>query len=590
MANCTILLIDYEPRSIERFRDPLTGAGYAVEIATDGITGIEAFHRLNPDMVLVEAMIPKKHGFEVCQELKRTPHGRRTPVIITTGVYKGRKYRTQALHIYGCDEYIEKPIAPEALLEIVGRFLGAAAGSGRGGDAASAPSPAGGGSSARAHNDPNAKAGTPSEPAPHKPPRATPSAQMDADDGEAEIMARLDAIIPTSELGSSAIERSAIAATTAIVPSANAGLDDPLAQIRAELNAELNAQLSILDEETLDLMPSDHAQAPSVLEALPAPQPAVPKKTEPAAKVEPLRPQQAKKSAEQVTVPESPARRGIPVWVWVLGIVVLGVGIYFLYAASSGDAGHTNVSQLSSAPPKRAETAAPVSNAPVSSTSAVVPPPAAPISTPEPAPVHVQATEPPKASAENHKIVFDTPKATTAVAAKGAPTSKHTSATVLPPPSKPGNAPETSAPAAAAPVVTAPKKTAPVVATTPSSPDDNAGGVESLPNAANAPPSTRVTPGALVPIDEADVLPVSLTRKTPVYSAQTRELDLTGTVVMNVLINERGTVDQVVLVTGVAGGDVNDAAIRAAKTWTYKPATKRGVPVKVWRSEQLEVK
>jgi len=123
MANHTILLIDYEPRSIERFRQPLTAAGYRVEIATDGIAGVDAFTRLNPDMVLVEAMIPKKHGFEVCQELKRTPHGRRTPIIITTGVYKGRKYRTQALHIYGCDEYIEKPIAAEQLLAIVDRFL-----------------------------------------------------------------------------------------------------------------------------------------------------------------------------------------------------------------------------------------------------------------------------------------------------------------------------------------------------------------------------------------------------------------------------------------------------------------------------------
>ena len=54
MANHTILLIDYEPRSIERFRQPLTAAGYRVEIATDGIAGVEAFGRLNPDMVLVE--------------------------------------------------------------------------------------------------------------------------------------------------------------------------------------------------------------------------------------------------------------------------------------------------------------------------------------------------------------------------------------------------------------------------------------------------------------------------------------------------------------------------------------------------------
>ena len=56
---------------------------------------------------------------------------------------------------------------------------------------------------------------------------------------------------------------------------------------------------------------------------------------------------------------------------------------------------------------------------------------------------------------------------------------------------------------------------------------------------------------------------------------------------MNVLVNDRGTVDQVVLVSGVPGADLNDAAMAAAKAWTYRPATKNGVPVKVWRSEQV---
>jgi TonB family protein len=55
-------------------------------------------------------------------------------------------------------------------------------------------------------------------------------------------------------------------------------------------------------------------------------------------------------------------------------------------------------------------------------------------------------------------------------------------------------------------------------------------------------------------------------------------------------VNERGTVDQVVLVTGVPGADVNDDAIRAARSWTYRPATKNGVPVKVWKSEQIVFK
>lgn len=124
MANHTILLIDYDPRSIESLRTPLVSAGYRVEVAKDGIAGSRRFAELLPDLTLVEAMIPKKHGFEVCQELKRSEHGKNSPVVIITGVYKGRKYRHQARHQYGCDEFLEKPISPTDLLAVVHRFLG----------------------------------------------------------------------------------------------------------------------------------------------------------------------------------------------------------------------------------------------------------------------------------------------------------------------------------------------------------------------------------------------------------------------------------------------------------------------------------
>ena len=230
MANYTILLIDYEPRSIERFRDPLIGAGYAVELATDGIAGVEAFHRLNPDMVLVEAMIPKKHGFEVCQELKRTPHGRRTPVIITTGVYKGRKYRTQALHIYGCDEYIEKPIAPAQLLEIVGRFLGPGVAAPSAESTAPLPVTSGSGGHAIARENVDAI--------------AKPGPSVVQDDGEEEITARLDALL--SGKGS---ENPLFAAPEKVVVAASV-VQDPFAQMRAELDAELGAISSPITFET----------------------------------------------------------------------------------------------------------------------------------------------------------------------------------------------------------------------------------------------------------------------------------------------------------------------------------------------------
>jgi DNA-binding response OmpR family regulator len=121
-----ILIIDYEPRGIKQLNDPLEGAGYEIRIAKDGVAGIETFNKEKPDLVLIEAMLPKRHGFEVCQELKRTDHGRHTPVVIVTSVYKGRKYRSQAIYQYGCDEYLEKPVAPAKLLEVVKGLLGGA--------------------------------------------------------------------------------------------------------------------------------------------------------------------------------------------------------------------------------------------------------------------------------------------------------------------------------------------------------------------------------------------------------------------------------------------------------------------------------
>jgi len=118
-----ILIIDYEPRGIKQMSAPLTEAGYEVLVAKDGLQGITAFENEKPDLVLIEAMLPKRHGFEVCQELKQTPQGRDTPIVVVTGVYKGRKYRTQAIHQHGADDYLEKPVPAELLLSTVDRLL-----------------------------------------------------------------------------------------------------------------------------------------------------------------------------------------------------------------------------------------------------------------------------------------------------------------------------------------------------------------------------------------------------------------------------------------------------------------------------------
>ncbi len=185
MSNYKILVIDYEPRGIKQLRDPLVRAGHEVTVAQDGVAGIEAFNEVLPDLTLIEAMLPKRHGFEVCQVLKQTTHGESTPVVIVTSVYKGRRYRTQAIHNYKCDEYLEKPIAEEKLLEVVDRLLAGRVPTG-------GPAPA-----EAAEQPPVAAAPAAPEAAPAVAPAAKPA--EGGDGAEFEIMERLDELLGNAE-------------------------------------------------------------------------------------------------------------------------------------------------------------------------------------------------------------------------------------------------------------------------------------------------------------------------------------------------------------------------------------------------------
>ncbi len=183
-----ILLVDYDPRALKKLEDLFTESGYQVETAKDGVAALTAFRQNKPDLVLLEAMIPKKHGFEVCQEIKKTPEGKAIPVIITTAVYKGRKYRMQAMHVHGCDEYIEKPCPPETILEIVQRLVPP-------GSTAKAVAVArGGGAPVSAHP------GKRGEVIPFPAGRASHPPPDDDEDAEREIMSVLDDILPDTPM------------------------------------------------------------------------------------------------------------------------------------------------------------------------------------------------------------------------------------------------------------------------------------------------------------------------------------------------------------------------------------------------------
>jgi len=118
-----ILIIDYDQNSLSTLQGIFAGQGYQVVTAADGQTGWDKYNKESPDLVLMEAMLPKVHGFELCQRITSERNSQAT-VFIMTGVYKDRVYRTEALRTYGASEYFEKPLKMAELLASVEAVIG----------------------------------------------------------------------------------------------------------------------------------------------------------------------------------------------------------------------------------------------------------------------------------------------------------------------------------------------------------------------------------------------------------------------------------------------------------------------------------
>src|SRR5262245_49784120 len=119
MAGKRLLLVDYDPASLAHAQKILETAGFEVSTATDGLSALEVFKSTSPDIVLLSAMLPKMHGFEVCSSMRKLSNGAQIPIVIITDVYKGKRYRLDAIGKYGATEYIEKPIDDSNLLLIL---------------------------------------------------------------------------------------------------------------------------------------------------------------------------------------------------------------------------------------------------------------------------------------------------------------------------------------------------------------------------------------------------------------------------------------------------------------------------------------
>jgi len=118
-----ILVIDYDQSSLVSLQGILAKEGYKVVTAGDGQAGWDKYNKESPDLILMEAMLPKVHGFELCQRIT-SERNSQTTVFMMTGVYKDRIYRTEALRTYGASEYFEKPLKMAELMASIEAVLG----------------------------------------------------------------------------------------------------------------------------------------------------------------------------------------------------------------------------------------------------------------------------------------------------------------------------------------------------------------------------------------------------------------------------------------------------------------------------------
>ena len=113
MANEKILVVDDDANICELLRLYLTKEGYQVTVANDGEEGLEKFNAVKPDMVLLDVMMPRMDGLEVCRRIRKAGN---TPVMMLTA--KGETFDKVLGLELGADDYVTKPFNP---LELVAR-------------------------------------------------------------------------------------------------------------------------------------------------------------------------------------------------------------------------------------------------------------------------------------------------------------------------------------------------------------------------------------------------------------------------------------------------------------------------------------
>ena len=119
-----ILVVDDSPTALRLTRDALAEKGFEALTAVDGDDALEVANREHPDLVVLDIVLPKKNGFQVCRKLKTDPATSAMKVILLSS--KKEEHDRQWGLRQGADSYVTKPYDLDELVADIERFLGEA--------------------------------------------------------------------------------------------------------------------------------------------------------------------------------------------------------------------------------------------------------------------------------------------------------------------------------------------------------------------------------------------------------------------------------------------------------------------------------
>jgi twitching motility two-component system response regulator PilH len=117
----TILIVEDSPMELKQMEALLANEGYTLLSVMDGDAAVTAAKEHRPDLIVLDVVLPKKNGYQVCRQLKGAPDTANMKIVMVSS-------KSQEMDRYwglkqGADDYVTKPIDPKLMLQAVARAI-----------------------------------------------------------------------------------------------------------------------------------------------------------------------------------------------------------------------------------------------------------------------------------------------------------------------------------------------------------------------------------------------------------------------------------------------------------------------------------